>query len=192
MSYLIQNFFSLPHSLKISLRVRTAFTVRNVHAIFNLMSLHTYPFKITAQNYSYQHQLLFSSNQFFSRVHSVLFPDPKFLRFIPFGINFPMSAHHKALSELNKKYTQVETSYNFPDLASNSFSYPYFSRPQIIITNFAKKPFTLALHKFLRLSLTLWCTWPRGYKFNLNYTSLGKNFHLLLFLNKYFFKVYSV
>ena len=192
MSYLIQNFFSPSHSLKISLRVRTAFILRNLHVVFNLISNHTYAFSIPNQSYTYSYQTLFNSAQYFSRVHTVLFPDPKFLKFIPFGINFPKSAQYKALSELNMKYSGVKTDYSFPNITTNAFLYPYFSRPQIVITNVSRKPFNLALHKFLRLSLNLWFTWPRGYKINSNYTSLSKSWTLLLFLNKYFFKVYSV
>ena len=132
------------------------------------------------------------SVHYFSRIHAVLFPNPKFLKFIPFGINFPKSAQFRALSELNMKYLGVKTSYSFPEISTNAFAYPYFSRPQIVITNISRKPFNLALYKFLRLSLNLWFSWPRGYKTNLNYTSLEKSWILLLFLNKYFFKVYSV
>lgn len=192
MSYLIQNFFSPSHSLKISLRVRTAFIVRNIHVVFNLISNHTYAAILTKRSYTYAHKIFFNSVHYFSRIHTVLFPDPKFLKFIPFGINFPKSAQHKALTELNAKYSGIKTSYSFPRIADNAFMYPYFSRPQIVITNISRKPFNLALYKFLRLSLNLWFSWPRGYKTNLNYTSLEKSWTLLLFLNKYFFKVYSV
>lgn len=192
MSYLIQNFFSPSHSLKISLRVRTAFVVRNLHVVFNLISNHTHAFTIPQQTYTYSYKTFFNSVHYFSRIHAVLFPNPKFLKFIPFGINFPKSAQFRALSELNMKYLGVKTSYSFPEISTNAFAYPYFSRPQIVITNISRKPFNLALYKFLRLSLNLWFSWPRGYKTNLNYTSLEKSWILLLFLNKYFFKVYSV
>ena len=192
MSYLIQNFFSPSHSLKISLRVRTSFVVRNLNVIFNLLSNHTYAFNLPNKSYTYPQQIFFNSIHYFTRVSTVLFPSPKFLKFIPFGINFPKSAQYKALSELNMKYANVPTTYVFPPLTTSAFMYPYFSRPQIVITNISRKPFALALYKFLRLSLNLWFSWPRGYKINSNYTSLAKSWYMLLFLNKYFFKVYSI
>lgn len=156
MSYLIQNFFSPSHSLKISLRVRTAFVVRNLHVVFNLISNHTHAFTIPQQTYTYSYKTFFNSVHYFSCIHAVLFPNPKFLKFIPFGINFPKSAQFRALSELNMKYLGVKTSYSFPEISTNAFAYPYFSRPQIVITNISRKPFNLALYKFLRLSLNLW------------------------------------
>jgi hypothetical protein len=157
MSYLIQNTYSTATSLKISLRVRSSFLIRNVNTIYTLTYIQEEPTRILSGLSSYRNQILMFSSHFFTRLIPILFPNPKFLRFIPFGINFPMTAHYQAIVLMLAQFKQVHPINEFPLISRESYKYPYFMRPQIAITNISKKPFTLALYKLLRLSLNLWC-----------------------------------
>jgi hypothetical protein len=192
MSYLIQNTFSSAHTLKISLRVRSSFIARNAPTVYTCLYTNTEAFRIPSNPYSYSSLIMAHSLPFFTRFYNTLFPNPKFLRFIPFGINFPISAHYTAIQIIKNRFEGNTPLVVFPTYTQNTFNYPYFTRPQVAITNVSKSPFSLALHKLLRLSLSLWFVWPRGYKVNLNYTDITKSWLMLRFLNKYFFKVYSV
>ena len=192
MSYLIQNTYSTSNPLKVSLRVRSAFLVRNVHTIYALAYTQEYANRIASGIHSYNNQILLLSSTFFTRLIPLLFPNPKFLKFIPFGINFPLTAHYSSIVLMLKQLDKTLPVNTFPSLSNDYYKYPYFTRPQIAITNISKRPFTLALYKLLRLSLNLWCIWPRSYNFTSNYTNVTKGWLLLRFLNKYFFKVYSV
>ena len=155
MSYLIQNTHSTSNSLKVSLRVRSSFLIRNVNTIYSLAYTQEESTRILSSLHSYSNQLLMFSSHFFTRLIPILFPNPKFLRFIPFGINFPATAHYQALVLMLGKLKQVQPINKFPAIPLELYKYPYFTRPQIAITNISKKPFTLALYKLLRLSLNL-------------------------------------
>jgi hypothetical protein len=192
MSYLIQNTYSFLPTTKISVRTRSAFISRAFPAVLTCLYMNTEAFTIPTSLTPYQRLVLLNSTHFFTKFYNVLFPNPKLLRFVPFGINFPVSAHYNALSNINSQLSSKSSLTPLLNPTHRSFSYPYFSRPQIVITNVSKSPFSLALQKLLRLSLGVWFVWPRGYKLNMNYTDIGNTWYLLRFLNKYFFKVYSV
>ena len=192
MSYLIQNTYSYTPTTKISIRTRSAFISRTYPSIMACLYMNTEAFMIPSTLSPYQRLVLLNSTHFFTKFYNTLFPNPKFLRFVPFGLNFPMSSYYSALVNMSNQLTNKSHYPSLRNPTSRSFNYPYFSRPQITITNVSKSPFSLALQKLLRLSLDLWFVWPRGYKLNMNYTDISHSWYLLRFLNKYFFKVYSV
>ena len=192
MSYLIQNTYSFSTTIKISIRTRSAFISRVYPSVIACLYMNTEGFVLPTSLSPYQRIVLSNSVHFFTKFYNVLFPNPKFLRFIPFGINFPVSAHYTALNNINNQLSNKNNLRLLPYISDRSFNYPYFSRPQIAITNVSKAPFSLALQKLLRLSLGLWFVWPRGYKLSMNYADINQTWYLLRFLNKYFFKVYSV
>jgi len=141
----------------------------------------TYNTFFARNNYSY-----------FTRIFHVLFPDPKFLKFVPFGVNFPSAAHLFTLRFLTQSLRHKNIVALRNSTPNSLLDYPYFSKHQIAITPISKKPFATAVYKLLKLNLNLWFVWPRGFKMAMNYTDVTYPITLLRFMNKYFFKVYSV
>lgn len=176
MSYLIQNSVYPAHSIKISLRVRGAFLARNAGAIYALLGVATKAFNLPYPITQHNLYLLVNASYFFSKFAKVLFKPTKFLRYTPIGINFPISAHYRALANLDSllvsdgKFMPVVN-----PTRGSYFSYPYYSRSQIAITPVTKKPFSLALHKFLRMNLNVWFYWPRAFKVSSNFTDINSN-----------------
>ena len=103
-----------------------------------------------------------------------------------------MSAHYLALFNLNSflgENNDLLTSFNPTQWA---FTYPYLEGSQLAITPVAKNPMTYALYKFLRLNLNLWFYWPKKFLITTHYTPLASAWLLLKFLNKPFFKIYTI
>ena len=156
MSYLIQNSVYPAHSLKISLRVRASFLARNVSVIYMLLSTYTKAFNLPYPVSQHNLHFLVNAPHFFSKFAKVLFKPTKFLRYTPIGINFPISAHYRALANLDSLLASDDKFIPFANLTPHShFSYPYYSRSHVAITPVTKKPFSLALHKFLRMNLSM-------------------------------------
>lgn len=193
MSYLIQNFTYTNHFIRSNLRVRTSILARNFLLIFVLFSNSSKLFNMNAQTYVHARQVLKIWNISFKALAKVLFPKLKFLRYTPIGINFPRSAHYRTLKSLNDLlHHEVKSPTLMLPLSTHAVTYPYYTGSPIAITPIAKKPFSYAMYKFLRMSLNLWFSWPKQYKLSLHYTSLNNQWLFLRFLNKYYFKVYNV
>jgi len=192
MSYVIQNFQHGSHSTRMNLRSRSAFLVRNVLTIYTLLSSSSKAFNLPMSSVAFIRQVNHIGNKIFCKIAKVLFPKPKFLRYTPIGINYPLSAHREAIKGIDlllEKKTLLKV-HSFP---SNSFlRCPYPIGSPIAITPVAGKAFSLALYKLLRMSLQVWFYWPRSYRITTHYTPLNSQWLYLKFLNKYFFKVYNI
>lgn len=153
MSYVIQNFQHGSHSTRMNLRSRSAFLVRNVLTIYTLLSSSSKAFNLPMSSVAFIRQVNHIGNKIFCKIAKVLFPKPKFLRYTPIGINYPLSAHREAIKGIDlllEKKTLLKV-HSFP---SNSFlRCPYPIGSPIAITPVAGKAFSLALYKLLRMSL---------------------------------------
>ena len=193
MSYLIQNSVYPAHSIKISLRVRASFLARNVGVIYTLLSAYTKAFNLPYPVTQHNLHVLVRASYLFSKFAKVLFKPTKFLRYTPVGINFPSSAHYRALANLGSLLAADDKFMPFANPRTDSyFSYPYYARSWVAITPITKKPFSLALHKFLRMNLDMWFYWPRAFKISSNFTDINSSWVFSRFLNKYFFRVYTI
>jgi len=52
---------------------------------------------LTSSSYKYLRQLRYLGEKLFVQLAKTLFPKPKFIKYTPLGVNFPMSAHRESL-----------------------------------------------------------------------------------------------
>jgi hypothetical protein len=138
-----------------SLRVRAAFVVRNIHVVYTLINLPSVIHDMQSFNKNYQIKVHISLSNFFNKIIRILFPSTKFLKFTPIGVNFPSSAHLRGIQNFHNLLSQSQPVNVLQRLPSNAFKYPYFTKHRIAITPIAKKPFSTALYKFLRMTLNM-------------------------------------
>ena len=155
MSYLIQNTYSPSYSLKISLRTKTAFLVRNSAVIYTLLNSTSLAFNLQYFTFSYSINAVVKLGYFFDKFTKVVFPKPKFLQYEPIGTNFSTSAYYTCLVNIDSLLTNSVKFTEFAPLSNNNFKYPYFLKTRIAITPIAKRPLSLALYKFLRMNLSI-------------------------------------
>lgn len=191
MNYLIQNFHSTYIPLKISLRLWSVILARNSFAIYSLIFFTTRfntPVSLTVSNYYF----LKNSKYGFDNLLDTLFSSPRLLKFTPKGVNFASSAYFKALADINLLINNSKPSSGIPTEISSHFTYPYPVPSKIVMTPTAKKSFVLAFYKLLHMCMDTWFMWPRRYS-ALPFTTDVTNYWLMLLpLNKYFLKVYTL
>jgi len=192
MSYLIQNFTHTNYSMRLNLRSRAAFILRNIFLIYNLLIAPSKIINMLASNKYLWRQIRFIGSNFFSKLIKILFPKPRFVRYVPIGTNFARSAHRQSLQNLDLLLQNQTLPLQLPSPALAARQYPYFTGFSLSITPVAKKPFSLTLYKLLRMSLGVWFSWSRTYNLSVHYSNIHTQWLFLKFLNKYFFKVYNV
>ena len=175
-----------------SLRTRSAFLARNISVINSLLNSSALALSLQSFNYRYTLNVLVNMSYFFAQFTKVLFPKTKFLKYVPIGVNFPMAGHYKGMYDLTLLLHGHSVKKVLSRIPNTAFKYPYFARHRIALTPVAKKPYSLALYKFLRMTLNLWFVWPRAYKLTSHFTDISTSWLLVKFLSKYFFKVYSI
>lgn len=104
----------------------------------------------------YSRQLNYLGNKVFRGIIKVLFPKPKFLRYTPIGVNYPLSAHRETLISLNRLLDKKIPNKSFEQPNTSFLRCPYPMGSPIAITPIAGKAFFLALYKLLRMSLQVW------------------------------------
>lgn len=192
MSYLIQNLQQSHPSIRINLRVRTAFLARNIHVIYTLLTTGSLPWLFHKFTRSFSIHTALRFKHLFSKSARVLLPKPKFLRFVPMGVNFPNSAYYKTITGIERLVTGYRCTTELHSIPKHRIKYPYFTPHKVAITPVTNRAVFKALYKFLHMSLNLWCVWPRLYNLTAHFTPIGGNLLLVKFLSKYFFKVYSI
>lgn len=192
MSYVIQNFYYPTNSLRSTIRSRAAIIVRNFGLIYALFSNSTRAFNImatTGKSPRYPHLLV---DYYFNAFAKAVFKKASLLSYTPIGVNFPLSAQYNALYGINKLIDRNEPAKTYLSIPNRYFKMPYYEGYRVAITPISKKPLSYAVYKFLRITLLMWAYWPKRYKITANFTLLHSSWHLLKFLNKYFFKVYNI
>ena len=192
MSYVIQNFYYPTNSLRSTTSSRAAIIVRNFGLIHALFSNSTKVFNMlatTGKSPRFSHLV---TDLYFNAFAKAVFRKPSFMKYTPIGTNFPLSAQYNALYGINNLLSTKKSIKIFLPLPNNYFKMPYFEGYRVAITPISKKPLSYAVYKFLRLTLSMWIYWPKKYKITANFTLIHSSWHLLKFLNKYFFKVYNI
>lgn len=192
MSYVIHNFSSYYHTLRMNWKVRSLQLLRNYFTLYTLFSSNPL-FTIRASATWIFPPLLFRTNYtYFTRLYNVLFPDVYEVKHSPIGVNFARSAHFTTLLHLdlllNRQPLTVSTFKPFRSLQT----YPYAFGTALTITPVAKSFYANLLYRFFRMSLSLWFYMPSTYRFWVHYTWITPKFRWIPFLNKYYFKVYHV
>ena len=192
LSYVIQNFSYQTNSLRLNVRIRASIILRNFAVIYTLLLNSTKALSSLSITLSTRRQVYTMINGSFKALTRVVFPKVKYLKYVPIGLNFPLSARYTTLSSIDNMITREKAPRLFPLLQSREYLCPYFTGIPLIITPVANRPYSLALYKFLRLSLNNWIQWPRQYRIYSHYTNLNTYWYLLRFLNKYYFKIYNI
>jgi hypothetical protein len=175
-----------------SLRVRSTFIARNTPVISLFIANSSYAVSLQRLNNFYYTSILTELHKFFNQFIKILYPRTGFLKYVPVGVNFPVSAHYQGLKSLYNVTTGETTLTNLSNIPNQLFKYPYYSRQKVAITPVSKKPFKLTLYKLLRMTFNMWFTWPRSYRILANFTDINSSWFMARFLSKYFFKVYSI
>jgi hypothetical protein len=192
LSYLIQNFSYTNFSLRISIRLLSSMLVRNVNVIILLLQTFTralLPIHLTSINLIGLMPLLNTSFRYFTQV---LLPKTKYLKYVPIGINLPLSTFYLTLRSLDLHLEGRYTPKTYLTSTTSTITNPYFSMIPICITPIAKKPYSYTLYKLLRMNLSIWFYWPPQYITKIHYTNITNQWYLLRFLNKYYMKVYNL
>ena len=195
MSYLIQNFKYTSSSLRYNLKLRALLLLRNTNILFSLVKL---PWQFTKLLYldrtlsSYRKVVGF---YLFMKFTKILLPSIKLFKYTPIGINYPKSAHFTALTLLLSAVSVASksvTKLQHHTTSTSNLNVNYILSSQIYITTLAYKPVKTALFKLMFMSLSCWFNWPRRYTLPAQSFSLSAQWHLLKFLNVYFFKIYNL
>ena len=195
MSYLIQNFKYTSTSLRYNLKLRALLLLRNTNILLSLVKM---PWQFTKLLYldrtlSYYRKVV--GLYLFMKLSKVLLPSIKLFKYTPVGVNYPKSAHFTALTLLSTAVSTASSS--VAQIQNSTSSVPklktnYILNSQVYITTLAYKPVKTALFKLMFMSLSCWFTWPRRYALPSQSFSLSAQWHLLKFLNVYFFKIYNL
>jgi hypothetical protein len=191
-SYALQNLSSLQSTLRINPKLRASFTCRNVPVIFFLLFNSTRLFNLNSSSLQFRRQLIHYSDVSFLQFGSLVFKELRDIKYEPIGTNYALSAYRVALTLIDNYLFGL----NIPSPAilctPRSFVNPYFQSTSLFITPSSKQSFSSALHKFLRMILHLWFTWPGKYTSVTTHTFITPSTSVLRFLNLYYFKVYRI
>ena len=106
---------------------------------------------------SYPH-LKYLINKFdylFFNFAKIIFIKLKLLRYVPTGVNLPITAQYQCLQNLNLLLQTKSQQLHFPAVTASSLYYPYFSITRMVIYPISKTPLLIVLNKFLRMNLNL-------------------------------------
>ena len=192
MSYLIQNFSYLSPSLRMTLRTKSSILVRN-YSLINLLAFSTaMGFNVNFNSWAALLIYVKLTKDSFYQFSKVALPKSKLFKYSPIGINYPRVAYYTALTNIDLMLDKEVRNYKFLPLTSNYFLNPYFTKFLVAITPVSDQSANYQFHKFLRLVLYVWFCWPKKFKISTNFTWISDFWFQLRFLNRYYFKVYTV
>jgi len=192
MSYVIHNFSSHYHTLRMNWKVRSLQLVRNYVTLYTMFSSNPL-FTICSTSTWIFPILLFRTNYiYFTRLYDVLFPDVYEIKHSPIGVNFARSAQFTTLRNLDILFSwqMLPNPPLRPFQSLRTYSYPFGTA--LAITPIAKSFYANLLYRFFRMSLSVWFYMSSTYKLWVHYTLITPHFRCIPFLNKYYFKIYHV
>lgn len=192
MSYVIQNFSYSSIRTKLTIKTRAAFLAKNSISIYTLLTSLSVASSLTTNSYPHLKYLVAKFDYLFFKFSKIIFARPKFLRYLPTGTNFPITAQYQCLQNMNSLLQSKSQLQFFPPVVPSTLYYPYFSITRVVIYPITKSPLLVVLNKLLRMNLHVWFLWPRSCFVASQIIFINSTWLWLKFLNKYFFRVYSL
>lgn len=131
----------------------------------------------------------------FVKLRKVLIPHIHLFKYAPIGVNYPTSAHFRALAcletPLKLKWLWC-TQPNDPNHLSSYLKSTYMGSSQVYLVTLTHKPVKVTLFKLLLMSMSCWFSWSRKYVLPSQCFTVSAHWYLLTFLNVYFFKIYNI
>ena len=191
MSYAIQNFYNMNHSLLITQKVVLSWALRNIHPAVAFMKKNVNTI-LSAFLYRNSQDFIFELFHLFYnaglyRIFKRLVGRWQAL----LGSNYTQSLEYWTF-QLGIASVDDEVLNPFLLPTSNSLLYNQYFTP-VVMSNISlhNKYYRNVLMKFLQLLLVNWQLWKKTYNISFQYIILNKNYYLLRCYNKYYFKVYN-
>ena len=187
MGYLTQNKDFNNYTLRINIRIRSTWIVRNSVLIYFILSSFA-----SAPNFSLTSTkdifiLLKISKYVFGRFPHFVFLSSKYLRQTTFGLNFPKSAHYKGCRQICAMFDQ-----NSVEIVRHvRIHYLYHSVISIVTTPRLRKFFKCLLYQIFTYWLNVWVVLSNSLILPHSFVCAPGWWKFITYTNVFYLKVYN-
>ena len=178
--------------MKATNRSKAALLARNFQLLTLLLFSTPESFSLLASSMRFQRQVQWINHQSFTRLAPTILSHMRRMKSVVVGSNFPRSVYFAALSCLGNDVGATPLTRPLLSDAESTLIRPYYIGVPVVVLPLSRRTFMATLHKFLRISIQPWSSWPLNYRPTVSHLSVSQQWSLLRFVNMYYFKVYRV
>lgn len=187
MGYLIQNLVHTNYTLRLNLRIRSTWLLRNYFVIYLLIlsSTHINNFMSTSlKDVSFWLRL---NKYLFARFAKIVCMSANYLKQVTFGINFPNTAHYIACTRILHHISYAQIS----DRTWLNTHVLYNTPIAIVTTPRVRTLLRCTLYYVFKYWLNTWVPMPNSYTLPHSFVCMSVWWQLITFTNAFYFKVYN-
>lgn len=187
MGYLAQNLICTNQTLRLNLRIRSTWLLRNYFIIHTLVLSSTYTKDYTSIVLKYAAFWLKLRKYLFARFSKIVCASSRYLKQVTFGINFPKTAYYKGCLRIFNLISRVSVPQQ-PWLNTHTL---YNTPISIVTTPRVRNLIKCTLYYMFKHWLNVWASISNSYFLPHSFTCTSLLWQLITFTNVFYFKVYN-
>lgn len=187
MGYLAQNLIYTNRTLRLNLRIRSTWLLRNYFIIHTLILSSTYTKDYMSTTLKYVTFWLKLSKYLFARFSKITCMSSRYLKQVTFGINFPKTAYHKGCLRIFHLISRISI-HQQPWLNTHTL---YNTPIPIVTTPRVRSLIKCTLYYIFKHWLNTWAPISNSHFLPHSFTCTPLLWQLITFTNVFYFKVYN-